>query len=321
VFGEISDVGPGFVPPPGRCRFLDVVVPAFRNGDDELELDDKAIFDSIRDVARNYPDVRVFNLSLGSYLALDQYPETVRQERRAELQDLDNFAFEHDVVVVVSAGNTRRGVVPNVDYPRHVDEPDWRLGAWAAGFNTFVVGGFVPRPNTDGVARRQGWPSPFTRVGPGVAGAPVPGFSAGAGDCTDAYQWKAGLGVWTANKVGGWEDVPGTSHAAPRRPRGGVASSGASKVLPNRQSAIRVHGEGVPSLGFAPRGASRDYGCHYPNVGEANAWSRLRATDWERVGERAGLACAGSDFEDLSAMRSVTAAAFLGRGSSLSFWS
>jgi hypothetical protein len=215
VFGEISDVGPGFVPPPGRCRFLDVVVPAFRNGDDELELDDKAIFDSIRDVARNYPDVRVFNLSLGSYLALDQYPETVRQERRAELQDLDNFAFEHDVVVVVSAGNTRRGVVPNVDYPRHVDEPDWRLGAWAAGFNTFVVGGFVPRPNTDGVARRQGWPSPFTRVGPGVAGAPVPGFSAGAGDCTDAYQWKAGLGVWTANKVGGWEDVPGTSHAAP----------------------------------------------------------------------------------------------------------
>ena len=82
-------------------------------------------------------------------------------------------------------------------------------------FNTVVVGGYVPRPNTDGVARRAGWPSPFTRVGPGVADAPVPSFSAGAGDCSDTYQWKPGLGVWTSNKTGDWEDAIGTSHAAP----------------------------------------------------------------------------------------------------------
>jgi hypothetical protein len=215
VFGGVVADEPGFVPPPGQCRYLDVIVPSERNNDDEIELDGKAIFEAIDTVAENYSDVRVFNLSLGSYRPLGSLSEPVRQERLTELQDLDNFAFDRDALVVVSAGNTRRGVRPNVDYPGHVDEKDWALGAWAGGFNTLVVGGYVPRLNTDGLARRRGWPSPFTRIGPGVANAPVPNFSAGAGDCTDTYQWKAGLGVWTTSKSGDWEDVIGTSHAAP----------------------------------------------------------------------------------------------------------
>lgn len=215
VFGEVIADRPGYAPEQGRCRYLDVIVRADRNSRDEPELDSKGIFEALGDVARNYPDVRVFNLSLGTYLALDRFPESLRQERLTELQDLDNFAFENDALVVVAAGNTRPGVRPNVDYPRHVNEPDWGLGALAAGFNTMVVGGYVARPNTDGLGRRQGWPSPFTRIGPGVAGAPVPNFSASAGDCTDAYRWKPGLGVWTTSKSGDWEDAIGTSLAAP----------------------------------------------------------------------------------------------------------
>lgn len=212
VFGDVV-AGPAFTPPPGRCRFLDVVLPAISNGDDETEIDGKALFDSLRDAARAYTDVRVFNLSFGSYVPLDQ--DRDKKGRLVELQDLDNFVFQYDLVVVVAAGNTRPGVIPNVAYPGHVDESDWAIGAYAAGFNTLVVGGYVPRLNTDGVGRRPGWPSPFTRVGPGIAKAPVPSFSAGAGDCTDAYRWKRTLGVWTSNKSGDWEDVSGTSHAAP----------------------------------------------------------------------------------------------------------
>jgi hypothetical protein len=212
VFGEFV-VGPAFTPPPGRCRFLDVILPVISNGDGESQLDGKAVFDSLRDVARSYTDVRVFNLSFGSYVPLDQ--DRDKQGRLVELQDLDNFAFQYDVLVVVAAGNTRPGVIPNVDYPGHVDEPDWAIGAWAAGYNTLVVGGYVPRLNTDGVGRKPGWPSPFARVGPGIAKAPVPSFSAGAGDCADNYRWKPTLGVWTSNKSGEWEDVSGTSHAAP----------------------------------------------------------------------------------------------------------
>ena len=212
VFGDFV-AGPGFTLPPGRCRFLDVVLPSVPNDDDETLIDGKAVFDSLRDAARTYTDVRVFNLSFGSYVPLDQ--DRDKKGRLAELQDLDNFVFQYDLVVVVAAGNTRPGVIPNVRYPGHVDESDWAIGAWAAGFNTLVVGGYVPRLNTDGVGRNPGWPSPFTRVGPGIAKAPVPSFSAGAGDCTDAYRWKPALGVWTSNKSGDLEDVSGTSHAAP----------------------------------------------------------------------------------------------------------
>jgi len=159
----------------------------------------------------------VFNLSLGSYAPLASLSARDLQERSVQLQDLDNFAFQNDLVVVVAAGNTPNGVVPNVDYPGHVDEREWGLGAWAAGFNSLVVGGYVADPNTNGIARNPGWPSPFTRVGPGVAKAPVPNFSAGAGDSLPQYRWRPGqhLGVSTLNQNGDWEDAVGTSFAAP----------------------------------------------------------------------------------------------------------
>jgi hypothetical protein len=217
VFGEVDAGRSGFEPPPGTCKFLDVTVPNFPDGNGESEFDDKAIFEALREVTRNYPDVRVINLSLGSRLPLSRLGEVVRQERYVQLQDLDNLAFEHDVIIVVAAGNTPPGVIPNVDYPGHVDEQDWGLGSPAAGFNTLVVGAYVAEANADGVGRRPGWPSPFTRIGPGVARAPVPNFSAGGGDNTANYQWHVGqgLGVWTLSQYGDWEDAAGTSFSAP----------------------------------------------------------------------------------------------------------
>jgi|GEM_PF-499181 len=217
VFGDLPPVHPGFVAPPGSCNFYDAVVPSFQTDDGTLELDDKAIFETIGYVARNAPDVRVFNLSLGSRLSLANMSDQVRQERYVEMQDLDNFAFQNDVIVVVAAGNTPPGVFPSPDYPRHQDHMDWGLGSPAAGFNTLVAGAFVGEANSDGVARRPGWPSPFSRIGPGIAAAPVPNFSASGGDATSAYRWRAGqgLGVTSLNQFGDWEDVIGTSFAAP----------------------------------------------------------------------------------------------------------
>jgi hypothetical protein len=217
VFGEVDAGQPGFVPPPGRCRFLDVVVPISSDEFDRPGFDDLSVMQALSDVARNYPDVRVVNLSIGGLVPLAKLDEQQQFARYEQLQDLDILAFEHDLVVVVAAGNTPPGMIPNNDYPGHLDEADWGLCGWAAGFNTLVAGAYVEQANADGVARFLGWPSPFTRVGPGVANAPVPNFSAGGGDGTKDYQWTKGrnLGVWVLNQVGQWEDGVGTSLAAP----------------------------------------------------------------------------------------------------------
>lgn len=217
VFGEVDAGQPGFTPRPGGCRFVDVVVPMLADEEGAPEFDDLNILEALVEVARGYPDVRVFNLSIGGRVPLAKLDQQQRLARYEQLQDLDNLAFEHDLVVVVAAGNTRRGVIPNADYPRHFDEGDWGLSGWAAGFNTLVAGSYVEVANTDGVARLLGWPSPFTRIGPGVAGAPVPNYSAGGGDSTKDYHWAPGrnLGVWTLDQLGRWEDAVGTSFAAP----------------------------------------------------------------------------------------------------------
>jgi len=218
VFGDVDASAAAYVPPPGRCQYLDVVVPTIsgRIGDvPTIELDDKAIQDVIGDIARNYPDVRVFNFSFGSYQPLSRLDDVRRRERLIELQDLDNFIFDKDVLIVVATGNSPPGAVPNPEYPGHVDDQDWRLGAWACGFNTLVVGSYVGRPHPDGLAGHAGWPSPFTRVGPGLASAPVPSFSATGGDSTKDYGYRSPLGVWTCGRTGLWEDAVGTSFAAP----------------------------------------------------------------------------------------------------------
>lgn len=217
VFGDV-EAGPAFTPPRGRCQYLDVVVPAYSGRIGQvpiIELDDKAIQDVIIDVARNYPDVRVFDFSFGSYQPLARLDDVRRRERLIEIQDLDNFIFANDLIVVVAAGNSPPGAVPNQPYPDHLDDLDWGLGAWASGFNTLVVGSHVGRAEPGGVAGHTGWPSPFTRVGPGLAGAPVPSFSASGGDSTKDYAFRSPMGVWTCGRTGRWEDAVGTSFAAP----------------------------------------------------------------------------------------------------------
>ena len=218
VFGDVDASSAGYVPPPGRCQFLDVVVPSFPGSIGKIptiDLDNKAIQDVIGDVTRNYPDVRVFDFSFGSHQPLSRLTAVQRREELIGVQDLDNFIFANDVLVVVAAGNSPRGAVPNQQYPGHVDDPDWGLGAWACGFNTLVIGSYVGQPHSDGLAGHTGWPSPFTRIGPGLAEAPVPSFSASGGDSTRNYGYQSPLGVWTCGRTGLWEDAVGTSFAAP----------------------------------------------------------------------------------------------------------
>jgi Subtilase family len=195
----------------GDCSFYDVVV-----GDGvSNHIDDKIVMDALRGVRGAAPDVRVFNLSFGDYRPLSAFGEVERREKRLTLQDLDNFAFANDVVIVVAAGNSSNGVVPTSPYPGHLDDARWGLGPWACGYNTLVCGSYVSSLAGNGLVKSIGHPSPFTRVGNGLCNSPVPSFCAEGGNATEFYGFEAGLGVWGYSGVGLAEDRAGTSNAAP----------------------------------------------------------------------------------------------------------
>jgi hypothetical protein len=208
VFGDIDwpaiEAGPV-----GDCAFLDGQVSIT-----DEEIDDKAVFDALEGIRGAFPDVRVFNMSFSHSRPYDMDP-VLRREKNILSRDLDNFVFEHDIIVVASAGNAPSGVVPTPPYPDHLEDPNWRLCSWAAAFNSVVCGSYVGEVHARGIANHVGWPSPFTRVGPGLAGSPVPDFSAPGGDWETGYRWAPGLGVWSLAPDGHWEDISGTSLAAP----------------------------------------------------------------------------------------------------------
>lgn len=200
----------------GRCSFYDAMVGDYPDGAGrDNRVNDKIVMDAIRGVRGAAPDVRVFNLSFGDARPLEAFPDVERREKRLMLQDLDNFIFATDAIVIVAAGNSPAGVVPNLAYPDHHRDNQWALGPWACGFNTLVCGAYVSRISANGMVTNVGWPSPFSRIGPGLCGAPVPSFCAEGGNTDDTYTFRPGLGVWGFSGGGLAEDRSGTSHAAP----------------------------------------------------------------------------------------------------------
>jgi hypothetical protein len=197
--------------PPATCRVFDIVGGwPQRLG----EIPDEIWSRAIDAVIATAPGVRVFNLSLGGQRLATLRPRE-RDEKLAHLQDLDNQAFVRDLVLVVSAGNSVAGVAPSSPYPRHLDDEAWQLGFLASTFNGLVVGAHVDPLAARGIVRELGAPSPFTRVGPGHLGVPVPGFSAPGGDAKEDYSPAGGSGVWVFDKDGNVKDCCGTSYAAP----------------------------------------------------------------------------------------------------------
>ena len=206
VFGDLdADVVTEIVP---RCRVLDIQVP---NG---TVIHDSLVLPSLQRAVESL-GVRVFNLSFDTKLSLGQLDEVECRKRLQMVADLDNFAFAYDVIIVVAAGNSPPDVRPKNVYPDHLDEDPWRLGPWASAFNTLTCGAYVDSVQPDGVVTERGYPSPFTRAGPGVADAPTPDFGFPGGNATTGYHFAPEHGVWTTDDVGRWIRAAGTSLAAP----------------------------------------------------------------------------------------------------------
>lgn len=209
VFGRMNLSGGPPTHVAGSCRVMDVMVSV-----DPDQIDDDSVIAGIETVVATAPDVRVFNLSFGG-APLDTFDNTKRREELIKLQDLDNLAFARDLLLVVAAGNALRGVLPDTPYPGHLNDARWALGTHARSFNGAVCGAYVDALGVEPVAGVLGAPSPFTRIGPGLCAAPVPGFGAPGGDTLATYEWAPGTGVWVCTSSGAWEDRVGTSVASP----------------------------------------------------------------------------------------------------------
>jgi len=213
VFGDVDPKGKA-LDTPGRCAFYDVMVAMDQDG----RINDKGILNALSAVVSTAPDVRVFNFSFGDRPPLGALGEVERREWSSLVQDIDNFIFARDVVVVIAAGNSPPGVVPSLDYPGHADEPAWALAVLPSGYNTLTCGSAVERLDPDALVQNIGWPSPFTRIGPGFPGecdAPIPEFAAHGGNSDERFHCRSSLGVWGLNAEGQLEDHSGTSFSAP----------------------------------------------------------------------------------------------------------
>jgi hypothetical protein len=215
VFGD-HETADGLLRSVGRCSYYDAMVGDYPGGlSQTTRVNDKVVLTAMVGVRGAAPDVRVFNLSFGDTRHLNDFNPIDRSQKRLDLQNLDNFVFATDTIVVVAAGNSQPGVPPSPDYPNHFADPRWALGPWACGFNTLVCGSYVSQLSASSHVKTRGWPSPFTRIGTGLCDAPVPSFSAPGGNTDDTYHVRPGMGVWGYSGSGLTEDRGGTSQAAP----------------------------------------------------------------------------------------------------------
>lgn len=248
VWGELDD-WPAHVRPPPECGIVDV-----RVADVAGRVDPHAVVDGMNAAALTGL-ARVFNLSLG-FDASWTHPPDEQRLREGLLRytaALDEFAFRRDALLVVAAGNAIEADRPTKAYPRHFDDPSWGLTFWSCGVNTLVCGAWAEGSHEAGLAR-DGEPSPFSRIGPGVANAPQPMFSAPGGNWNKDWRFESALGVGVAS-AGSWQwrRAWGTSFSTP---------------LVARQAATALHA----FARFCPEGASVSAGLAKAYL----AWSASR---------------------------------------------
>ena len=210
VFGD-ANLSNSASPPPASCRFLEVRVGTGQSG----KILTESVSGALAAAISAAPDVRVFNLSFDGARRLNDLPAKQRAETLKHIEEIDNFAFDQDVLLVVAAGNAERGLVPNPGYPLHFDNPGWELHSYPRAFNALTCGGVAGRLSAGGLAAEVDGPSPFTRVGPGFANSPKPDFCASAGNSNADYRPLAGAGVWGYSALGDAREDFGTSLAAP----------------------------------------------------------------------------------------------------------
>lgn len=185
--------------PSGSCRILDVVVlPA----DGEVREDD--LLQYLEEALREFPDTRVWNLSLGTNGdCCDQNAFSDFSMKLDELQDNYNVRF------VIASGNVR-DLRP---WPTNGYAGVDRICPPADSVRGITVGSVAHLESPKSLSTR-GDPSPFSRRGPGPGFVPKPEVSHLGGNCTSAGDYSQ-IGVISVNGSGQKAEDIGTSFSTP----------------------------------------------------------------------------------------------------------
>ncbi len=146
---------------------------------DPQQLLERQLDDVVTYFMQNYPNVRIVNISIGN---LNEVFDGGRQSLLAAAIDELAYRFrDRDILFTVAAGNYNYPTGEDAinDYPAYLHRDEARLIEPATSAIALTVGSVAYGPGTDPqalrrtgverlVAQTRGWPSPFTRVGPGV---------------------------------------------------------------------------------------------------------------------------------------------------------
>ena len=161
----------------------------------------------IEDVLPKYPDVKVWNLSLGTSLLCSDHTFSELAVALDRLQD------EHGVTFVLAAGNYAS--LPLRTWPpdlKTLGETD-RICAPADSIRSIVVGSVAHRDHHQSCVK-GGEPSPFSRRGPGPLYLPRPELAHIGGNCNNVGNCSQ-IGVLALDGKGNVAEDIGTSFATP----------------------------------------------------------------------------------------------------------
>lgn len=153
---------------------------------------------------KQYPIIKIINISIGN--TDDILGSGNRQFRWASLIDEKLYELSRmnkDLLIVVSAGN----YFPEHEYdnyPEHLFNDESKLINPATAALAITVGSISPGfesnyPSRRPIAGHLGYPSPFTRTGPGLGGMIKPDLVEIGGDLVYPADYDPSIGVVTTN--------------------------------------------------------------------------------------------------------------------------
>lgn len=185
--------------PSCSARIVDIVALA-KDGTSEPKL-----LSALEDAIEKYPQVKVWNLSLGTEKPVDN--KTFSDFGVA----LDRLQDEYGVTFVVAAGNYRQQ--PFRGWPPEDLGEDDRICAPADSVRAIVVASSAHRDHSSSRVK-AGHPSPFSRRGPGPLYLPKPELNHLGGNCNAAGNCNQ-IGVLSIDGKGNLSEDFGTSFATP----------------------------------------------------------------------------------------------------------